>query len=1066
MLGKKQHQEYRRSMAELASRKNGAHIKCIKLPITPHFDLKEYIGRIEQFNIFVRKNNGLKKLLFLFHSAGFRVFQSVAEAEHYYYEEHGNTDDFNGFPFVFVENFKIPFDSNINEEDLAFKVVLNIFNNEIYETEMPWDGKSKNPRTSGNTKKLKDFITTGGNFLSWYYGKGFKIINDSSLDELHELFGGDEDTIPYLKEIKDIVARGSKLLDLYSESSFSNYRMVVTGDLDSWISNLEKNLVQAKSDRLNPYLKQIDSVFTEKKIDELVSLAPHLKGEVDRFTNSKNDLNDLLFDYSINQDDFISKTKLIEECIQKLNGSIGSFIGQTKNLIKERRDKKLKKDFSKLANFSVKNNITATLNRYSVFSKIEDLYIEYYKDYRILVDSLTSLFHKNKDLISLDIFSSKMEFSPEKSLRYLMEQICKVSHRCSDNLRKDIFHLLKSLNVTNVEFLNKKVFERKGKFYLSEIALRKTKNQLYPFNRDFDFDPLSRKILKFALKYAADKSSKIQDVMDLREATDFFYMYTFLINILLRSGAKVVGTKNELIPPCTGVTGITNLNFYSNRLKAKETRNSMIRKCFNILLAASEERAAKLFRGKIRSRITHSSISNDKLIFLPKNKDWKVPKKALGKSGFIGAFFLGKEESIKDGCFNFYEYLSSRPKKDSFHLSPNILLQIPSMLLIDFKFGPGKSIVGSWVGKKCNQNLGKSSQLITGQTGEILIPKKLRNQVLKAILGLDNCTMGEYSLVYELEYRSSFDDDMNFKIDLVDVDAYVALPVKEDFEGVKADQVSPITKNCVIGIDINETSLAFSVVDIVKMNPLDSGKIFSNELISLKNEVRKFRKYKQVRGETKFVRKEVLGNKRNAAVGFLLSRINSLAAKYDAIPVFEKSLHQRNIGNDASIESRVINMMTYSDVKAHQTQRSHFWYNASIWKANRQNDDTTINLFPGIAVSAYRNSTTCSKCHRNAFDYVDDSGVTTDSKGAFGKGADKIILKAQNGEPLDEIDLTAKEAIGVIYRQLRSRMSNHDTSVSKFKCPFVRCGYECDADINAGTNIAYRGVQKILQSEA
>ena len=397
-----------------------------------------------------------------------------------------------------------------------------------------------------------------------------------------------------------------------------------------------------------------------------------------------------------------------------------------------------------------------------------------------------------------------------------------------------------------------------------------------------------------------------------------------------------------------------------------------------------------------------------------------------------------------------------------------------------------------------------------------MIGPSCRKEVLSRMLVDQRYKVGDYTLLIE----QLFEQSLVIKGDEIEVTAragsqpdalsmHVALPVTE-----AAPEPQPFPwGDSIIGIDLGEAGIGYAVFDVPTLTYQVSGSIPIKSIRNLIHSVSRYRNRKQPAQKYNQLHSSALAQLRDNVVGDVAHIIDSLCHKYSGIPVLESSVRNLAKGSKqlALVYDRILNLYTYSDVKAHKDDRAQHWYGSVNWEhptltvLAKNNKRKPLSIFPGVQVNPAFTSQYCSKCGRNPYDaikkgYEGQQRLTTDENGKLGLGdlalplyfdetqskkrpvsltlltkenpeADKKTRELESKQlrrrkenpdfifPLCNKTLNEKDARRYLRQQLRRRQHSSrskDTTQSRYVCAFTDCDNVMHADENAAINIVIK----------
>ncbi|WP_292255872.1 hypothetical protein [Marinospirillum sp.] len=319
-------------------------------------------------------------------------------------------------------------------------------------------------------------------------------------------------------------------------------------------------------------------------------------------------------------------------------------------------------------------------------------------------------------------------------------------------------------------------------------------------------------------------------------------------------------------------------------------------------------------------------------------------------------------------------------------------------------------------------------------------------------------------------------------------------------EGIKPDEEAAVTSpylNRLIGIDLGERGIGFSVRNLDDHALVERGTVTIPAIRKLMKTVHQHRKYNQARLHVRAASVD-FSEMRQSVAGQVISVIKYLMHHYKALPVLEQDLS--NLESGAAqlklVYKGVIDTFCFSGVKTVNGKREHAWRGRKIEhphyaQIDKQGEVRPFNLFPGTFVRAHGTSQECSGCGVNATQIVRKAdqasfavkpgGLVTVNpvKGVsehpitlrlYHVGSLKADLHGKRyPEPLEATTLTRQELLTQIKRQRRiaPAFESKDTSQSIYCCPNADCKHSqmehlLHADMNAADVIVMRKIKRLL----
>lgn len=447
-------------------------------------------------------------------------------------------------------------------------------------------------------------------------------------------------------------------------------------------------------------------------------------------------------------------------------------------------------------------------------------------------------------------------------------------------------------------------------------------------------------------------------------------------------------------------------------LKQPLVSPSVLARAFNIYSSCLSGTMIILRRKRFFLRTKFLWVDNNSLVYVPKDKDWKLPKQRYAGSSLWqkilqSGVIVWKNNETVDVCATFDKAASAFASdaehlRELFHQLPHDwCYELPVRLDAESSHPKKEKICAALIVKKKGTRgmeikKGKvSSRVLARLVGPSSFKERL-NQIL-----LDpRSVIGDMTLLADQEVEQNLQKDraelVNKKLELS-----LAIPLTTPEEEVDAAAANESPFKRIVAIDQGEAGFSYSVFNLseagnAQAEPLATGTVRIPSIRRLIKKVRSYRKEKQA--VQKFNQKfdSTMFNLRENVAGDVCGAIAGLMSRYKAIPVLERQVgNLESGGKQLELVYKMVNARFVADaVQAHQTERSNWWYGAFNWSvpglmreisqeitAAQKNKKAVVqkngkfykplNVGPGVAVNARWTSRICSHCGTNIFELIE-----------------------------------------------------------------------------------------------
>jgi hypothetical protein len=854
-----------------------------------------------------------------------------------------------------------------------------------------------------------EITTTNSNALSWLFGKGFEYWRRSDLETIMRDYQVPDEYRERLAELKAWFEKVPENPLFETGSAYGNFRKVVAGRIDSWVSNYVKRLSELEealeacregfnlpkpllNDKFEKHLSGLG--FTPEELNNLLESMP---GRAKKTRNSLDRLLGRLQELPGEKD-----IKAIEDLSELLSTASGWL-----NNLKERLRKKYEDDKQlSQENFEqVDFEIPKWLKGLSRPNRIQGGRIDYQTELREGVDRFNHLSrvmeeHAEK-LLDWAAAKGKLE-SPVQARIQIESERAKNSGRNIENVeelaRRWIWQRLAGLTRTGSaelssfvrrEFeqaglfkrkkdLNKLLTNKQGFIYKSPFST--SKHHPYQLNRDklFNLDPAG--VLENVLQGLESKSRSTSDPSILSD----------LLHLKRQRYALLLSGLPEQIPGDLARNNIFEMldipPSFEVQLNQEQVPRDLFLKVFNLYHSELRGLHNLIFRQEFIIRTKFNWYGWDKLFYAPKkDTGWSPPQHYFRSDKPIGIALhrLTKEnlgpENIDPG--KALEKLSSSKKQKRAPVPYSVYLkEAPHDWHINL---PLKGAEDDMTGVECGKK-GLRYKNCKGKFARLIGPSSYKGMLDEQLVD-SRLELKEYTLLVERFFNQQISYETGeFHVEVTPgpVKMTLNVPIEEKIEKADPGEMQeefPLAKT-IIGIDLGEVGIGYAVFDAQDKTLLESGAIRIKSIRNLMRAVERYRHEKQPRQKFQQRFSNQLAQLRENATGDVLHHIDSLCAKYQGFPVLESSVANLASGGKQLklIYDKVVHTYTFSDIDAHKKQRAMHWYGGDRWvhpfleAINRETGEVKeLSLFPGVAIHPARTSQTCSVCGRNPFLSVD-----------------------------------------------------------------------------------------------
>lgn len=939
----------------------------------------------------------------------------------------------------------------------------------------------ENEIDSGISKFVQAQATTPNvTALSWLFGNGLEYFRTAPIDTIMQELDVAKTARNAIQSVKD-AALALPEINVFGKKNYSTFRPNFGGKIDSWIANYASRLLLLKSllgefepgFELPPEVYRNHSMMSgidmnEMELKELVAavyanaemagravdvLLGQEEGDIDAAITKFEHFSALLDTLSGTLNTMASRYERAVEIAGKDEGRLESIVS-CKFAIP-----KWCKPVPKLVGISgglpdVEAEVE-TLNkvytdvRMKMHARYEHIY-EYVRSKGGKIDVYTALEARElEQLKKLNVATP--ERAHVQARRAVLHRIGRAVQTCSEATKQKFCAAVLETGVfENHSHLNTFIFNQKGAIYRSPFD--RARNGQYRMNASV---LLKVDWLALAYKLSADilesgNRDAYEDALRLER--------TFMqLNL---SGIPVMEYPSSLATPDIEVEVPVTM---SMQLAKPEVTADVLQRAFNLYSSVLSGLTFKLLRKGFVVKMRFGISDDTQLLYVPKNKEWNVPRQYLNAETGIG--IAARLISSKNPA----EMVEEVEKG-----APEVLGEFMRQAPHDWFYNPsfeGVQVDGRVVAKG---DIGQSRKL----KGYRLVGAPSYKSVLdKSLIGLAD--IGRACVVVEIPYKQDATADFRAVVTQGVPRITLSLPVTERITSTEKDESMLFDR--FVAIDLGERGIGYAVFDARTLEKLDSGYKAIKDIANL---VRRTQHYENRPNERQKFQAKFnvnLSELRENTVGSVCHHINRICAYYNAFPVLEYMVPDKLNKQVKSVYEAVTNRYVWSSTDAHKTARVQFWLGGEGWEhpyLKAAKDKKPLILSPGRGVPSKGTSQRCSCCGRNPMEVLaslkdKDKIAVLDGKAKIGGVEFKLFERTRetkedvekrrrsNKRPSMEQQLspgnyTVEELRSVVRNNMRRAPADRrspDTTVSRYHCVYADCGHSMHADENAANNI-------------
>ncbi|MCY4388557.1 MAG: type V CRISPR-associated protein Cas12c [Desulfurellaceae bacterium] len=991
------------------------------------------------------------------------------------------------------------------------------------------------PSSRKFASRLTDSIVSSqNNGLSWLFGNGLRFLRQSSIAQIAETLSVSQNEHRRVEQLKEF-ADAIPVNPFFATDGYAEFRGSVGGKISSWVSNYWKRICELTVLHSQPPDITIPEGLLASENATLFSgqhtAAAGLVALSARLPSQVRDAGKALFVLSgdgVPRADDIATVEDVAGELAELTGQLAMLDNRIQQEIERAQDANDEGRVGSLA--SLRPNPTKELkeppklNRISggtadaagelarLETSLNDL-IRARREhfYRLAewtgntasLDPLPALAERERKALTDRGMDPTLAEADEYALRRLLHRIAGMARRLSPNEAKRVRETMTPLFLKKRE-ANLYFHNRAGALYRHPFSNSRHQPYSIDLNRARATDWLAwleeraREMLGLLGSGAPANHEYLRDLLSIE---------TFVFTTRL-SGlpAQVPG---YLAKPKSDLTNIPPL--LAAQLDVDEVSRDVALRAFNLFNSAINGLSFRAFRDSFIVRTKFLRLGHDELFYVPKARAWKPPADYRSAKGKISkGLALPAVKRNEAGSILPRETTQGLSRAKFPEGSHALLSQAPHDWFVELDLRHDKMPQLAGLPVKMNADGLKGWRARRRPTFRLAGPPSFKTWLDRALTSTA-VKLGDYTLILDQSFKQSLrveDGEVRLSAEPAGIKAEIAVPVI-DARPFPETEAEALFDN-IIGIDLGERRIGYAVFSLpallksgnpTRVKPTVVGSVAIPAFRRLMAAVRRHRGSRQPNQKVSQTYSTALQQFRENVVGDVCNRIDTLCERYRAFPVLESSVANFETGANQLklIYGTVLRRYTFSNVDAHKSARSAYWYSANRWqhpylfvrewnKAQRTFTGSAkpLAIYPGVTIHPAGTSQICHRCGRNALRALrnmpdrtirvgkDGLIVLADSTIRLLERADysdrelKTFKRRKQRPPLNmpvpEGARPRDQLERVLRRNMRQQPQSEmspDTTQARFTCVYTDCGFEGHADENAAVNIGRRFLERI-----